>query len=154
MLIARPVFHISADRGLVVRILIRYQSVSPAAMNMEATMSENELVFSSGVAAIRDWAVNCARSGRTHFLDPELVLAVLHEMEELESRVERLEETLGFYADAENWSTMGLAEYRAKYDEAPASEAKVGKMRLVAPGRALPAVLRDVGGRAKATLAD
>ena len=119
---------------------------------MEATMSETELVFSNGVAAIRDWAVNCARTGRTHFLDPELVLAVLHEMQELEERVETLEETLGFYADDENWSTMGLAEYRAKYGSEPASEAKVGRMRLVAPGRALPAVLRDVGERAKAVL--
>jgi len=117
-------------------------------------MSETELVFSNGVAAIRDWAVNCARTGRTHFLDPELVLAVLHEMEEMETRVEKLEETLGFYAEDENWSTMGLAEYKARYGSAPASEAKVGKMRLVAPGRALPAVLRDVGERAKAVLAE
>jgi hypothetical protein len=49
---------------------------------------------------------------------------------------------------------MGLTEYRAKYGSEPSSEAKVGRMRLVAPGRALPAVLRDVGGRAKETLGD
>lgn len=115
-------------------------------------MSETAHVFQNGVAAIRDWAVNCARTGRTHFLDPELVLAVLHEMEELEARVEKLEGVLGFYAAEENWSTMGLSEYRAKYGSEPSSEAKVGRMRLVAPGRALPAVLRDVGERAKATL--
>jgi hypothetical protein len=119
---------------------------------MEVTMSETAHVFHNGVAAIRDWAVNCARTGRTHFLDPELVLAVLHEMEALESRVEELEGTLGFYASEENWSTMGLSEYRAKYGSEPSSEAKVGRMRLVSPGRALPAALRDVGERAKSTL--
>lgn len=115
-------------------------------------MSETAHVFPNGAAAIRDWAVNCARTGRAHFLDPELVLAVLHEVEALEARIEKLEDTLGFYASEENWSTMGLSEYRAKYGSEPSSEAKVGRMRLVAPGRALPAVLRDVGGRAKATL--
>jgi hypothetical protein len=121
---------------------------------MEALMAETAHVYSSGAAAIRDWAVNCARTGRAHFLDPELVLAVLHEVETLEARIEKLEDTLGFYASDENWSTMGLAEYRAKYGSEPSSEAKVGRMRLVAPGRALPAVLRDIGGRAKETLGD
>ncbi len=115
-------------------------------------MSETAHVFSNGAAAIRDWAVNCARTGRSHFLDPELVLSVLHEVEALEARIEKLEETLGFYASEENWSTMGLSEYRARYGSEPSSEAKVGRMRLVAPGRALPAVLRDIGGRAKAML--
>lgn len=117
-------------------------------------MSETAHVFHNGVAAIRDWAVNCARTGRTHFLDPELVLALLHEMEELENRVSKLEDTLGFYADDENWSTMSLHEYRARYGTEPATETKVGRLRLVSPGRALPAVMRDVGERAKATLAD
>jgi hypothetical protein len=117
-------------------------------------MAETAHVYPNGAAAIRDWAVNCARTGRAHFLDPELVLAVLHELENLEARIEKLEDTLGFYAAEENWSTMGLTEYRAKYGSEPSSEAKVGRMRLVAPGRALPAVLRDVGGRAKETLGD
>jgi hypothetical protein len=121
--------------------------------NMEALMSETAYAFSNGAAAIRDWAVNCARTGRAHFLDPELVLAVLHELEALEARIEKLEDALEFYAADENWSTMGLDEYRAKYGTEPSSEAKVGRMRLVAPGRALPAVLRDVGERAKTTLA-
>jgi hypothetical protein len=119
---------------------------------MEELMSETEHFFSNGAAAIRDWAVNCARTGRAHFLDPELVLSVLQEVEALEAKIEKLEDTLGFYASDENWSTMGLSEYRAKYGSEPSSEAKVGRMRLVAPGRALPAVLRDVGERAKSTL--
>lgn len=117
-------------------------------------MSESADVFPNGTAAIRDWAEKSARTGWHHAIDPELVMSLVHDIDALESRVQDLLAVVAFYGDEQNWSTMAPNEFRDRYGLPPLSELKFGRMRLVAPGRALPRVLNDLGEKARQCLAD
>ena len=109
-------------------------------------MSAPDMRIDECIAAVGKWAALSAESGRHRNLEPEVIEAMLGHVLALEAVVE-------FYAREENWTTTSLEDYRRSHGEEPVSEARVGRMRLVAPGRALPAVMRDAGFRARAVLA-
>lgn len=109
-------------------------------------MSEAAESFHSAVEAVGDWLEKSAVTRRMRSIDPELVLSLVHEIEELRTVV-------GFYAEEENWRAMSQEDYRRKFGEEPISEASFGRMRLRAPGKALPAVVADMGSRARRLLA-
>jgi hypothetical protein len=75
-------------------------------------------------------------------IDPELVLSLINEIEELRA-------VLGFYADEDNWRAMSREAYRRRFGAEPISEASFGRMRLSAPGKALPAAVADMGEKAR-----
>lgn len=105
-------------------------------------MSDAAETFHSSVDAVRDWLEKSAAVGRMRSIDPELVMSLVHEVEELRA-------VLGFYADEDNWRAMPPEEYRRKFGVEPVSEACFGRMRLLAPGKALPATVADMGRRAR-----
>lgn len=105
-------------------------------------MSEAAETFHSAVDAVRDWLDKSASSQRARSIDPELVLSLLHEIEELRG-------ALGFYADEKSWHAMPEDEFRRKFGSEPVSEALFGRMRLRAPGKALPAAVADMGEKAR-----
>jgi hypothetical protein len=109
-------------------------------------MSEAAESFHSAVEAVGDWLEKSAMTKRMRSIDPELVLSLVHEIEELRAVV-------GFYADEDNWRAMPQADYRRKFGTDPISEASFGRMRLRAPGKALPAAVADMGSKARRLLA-
>lgn len=109
-------------------------------------MSEAAESFQSAVEAVRDWLERSAPTGRTRSIDPELVLSLVYEIEELRG-------VISFYADEGNWRAMTQEEYRRNFGAEPISEALFGRMRLRAPGKALPAAVADMGSKARRTLA-
>lgn len=109
-------------------------------------MSEAAESFHSASDAVADWLTQSAATGRARFIDPELVLSLVHE-------IEALREVVGFYADEDNWRAMPEWEYRRKFALEPVSEASFGRMRLRAPGKALPAAVADMGAKARLALA-